>query len=259
MAALRRVLVIAASDSSGGAGLTRDVATISHFGVQTRCAVTAVTVQTDREVRAVHHIPPELVQAQIQAALAAGDIGAIKIGMLGRRTTVQAVIEALPPRTQLPIVLDPVLRSSSGGTLLDPEGQELLRAALMPRVSLLTPNIPEAAVLLGESCGADERALTDQARRLLRLGPQAVLLKGGHAGGERVSDILVASAGDAVQITGARVPVQGRGTGCSLASAIAVQLMRGQSLLAACTTAQRYVRATLEHADGYKDDDDVAL
>jgi hydroxymethylpyrimidine/phosphomethylpyrimidine kinase len=253
MTARSRVLVVAASDSSGGAGLTRDVATLRELGMEARCAVTAVTVQTDAELRAVHHLPPELVQAQIRAALAAGDIGAIKIGMLGRQATVQAVIDVLPPRERIAIVLDPVLQSSSGGVLLDQPGQRLLREQLLARVSLLTPNIPEAAALLGEAPGIDEGALTEQAVRLQRLGAQAVLLKGGHAAGERVSDILVVDGEPVMQLCGPRLRAQRRGTGCSLASAIAAELARGQTLLAACSAGQHHVRAALEALEQSED------
>jgi hydroxymethylpyrimidine/phosphomethylpyrimidine kinase len=242
----RRVLVIAASDSSGGAGLTRDIATLSELGCEARCALTAVTVQTDQELREVFPLPPELIEAQIHAALEIADIGAIKIGMLGRGSSVAAVIASLPSRAQVPIVLDPVLASSSGGCLLDQDGQQLLREALLPRVSLLTPNLPEACALLQqESIGADLDAVTEQALRLLRLGPGAVLLKGGHAEGEEVVDVLVTHGHDPIRFTAPRIPAQRRGTGCSLASAIAAQLAAGRSLVQACSAAQSHVRRRL--------------
>jgi hydroxymethylpyrimidine/phosphomethylpyrimidine kinase len=242
----RRVLVIAASDSSGGAGLTRDIATLSELGCEARCALTAVTVQTDRELRAVYPLPPELIEAQIHSALESDDVGAIKIGMLGGRNSVAAVIASLPSRIQIPIVLDPVLAASSGGTLLDPDAQQLLREALLPRVSLLTPNIPEACALLQqESIGRDIDAVAEQALRLLRLGPEAVLLKGGHSEGEEVVDILVAHTHDPIRFTAPRIAVQRRGTGCSLASAIAANLAAGRSLVQACSGAQSYVRRRL--------------
>jgi hydroxymethylpyrimidine/phosphomethylpyrimidine kinase len=243
----RRVLVIAASDSSGGAGLTRDVATLTELGVEVRCAVTAVTVQTDREVRAVHALAPELIAAQIRAALAAGDIGAIKVGMLGQREAVGALLEALPARDEVPIVLDPVLAASSGGTLLDQDGQRALRTELLPRVTLLTPNIPEAATLLQQPVGdAGLEQLEEQARRLLQLGPRAVLLKGGHAQGAQVIDVLAVEGEPVRHLTIPRVPRQRRGTGCSLSSAIAAHLAAGRSLVQACSDAQAYVGQALE-------------
>ena len=250
MVGARRVLVIAASDSSGGAGLTRDVATLAELGVETRCAVTAVTVQTDREVRAIHSIDPELVTGQIRAALAAGDIGAIKIGMLGRRETVQAVIEALPARDAIPIVLDPVLAASSGGSLLDSEGQSTLRGELLPRVTLVTPNIPEAAALLQRpmdpSAEVPLKLLEEQARALLQLGPRAVLLKGGHAHGAQVIDILALGDGRLLHLTAPRIARQRRGTGCSLASAITAHLAAGRPLGQACSDAQAHVGQILQ-------------
>jgi hydroxymethylpyrimidine/phosphomethylpyrimidine kinase len=250
MASTRRVLIIAASDSSGGAGLTRDVATLAELGTETRCAVTAVTVQTDREVRATHVLAADLIAAQIRAALAAGDIGAIKIGMLGRRETVRAVLETLPPRADIPIVLDPVLLASSGGTLLDAEGRSALRSELLPRITLLTPNIPEAAALLDQPMDAEGdlamELLEEQARALLRLGPSAVLLKGGHARGARVIDILAREGESLLHLAAPRIARQRRGTGCSLASAIAAHLAAGRSLVQACSDAQAYVGQALQ-------------
>src|SRR5215469_10141933 len=138
------VLVIAATDSSGGAGLTRDVRVLSDFSVDALCVVTAVTAQSDQQVTAVHHVPPDVVRAQLTAALATRQVGAIKIGMLGTRATVEAVAEALPA-SDVPIVLDPVLVSSSGGVLLDDAGRAALIRLLMPRATLVTPNVPEVA------------------------------------------------------------------------------------------------------------------
>jgi len=250
MAGARRVLIIAATDSSGGAGLTRDVATLAELGTEARCAVTAVTVQTDREVRAVHALAPALIASQISAALAAGDIGAIKIGMLGQREAVAALIETLPAREATPIVLDPVLAASSGGTLLDRDGQRTLRTELVPRVTLLTPNIPEAAALLQQPLDTagnlSIERLEEQARRLLQLGPQAVLLKGGHARGPQVIDILAIAGEPLRHLTRPRIPRQRRGTGCSLASAIAAHLAAGRSLVQACSDAQAYIGQALQ-------------
>jgi hydroxymethylpyrimidine/phosphomethylpyrimidine kinase len=243
------VLVIAASDSSGGAGLTRDVATLTELGTEARCAVTAVTVQTDLEVRATQAIAPDLIAAQIGAALACGDIGAIKIGMLGRREAVQAVLGALPARDEIPIVLDPVLTASSGGVLLDRDGQQALRTELLPRVTLLTPNIPEAAALLQQPTDADDpdiELLEEQARCLLRLGPKAVLLKGGHGRGAEVTDLLAVEHEPLRHLSAPRIARQRRGTGCSLASAIAAHLAAGRPLVQACRDAQAYVGQTLQ-------------
>lgn len=241
MQARESVLVIAGSDCSGGAGLTRDVQVLTNFRVRALCAVTAVTVQTQRHLRAIHFVPPQRVREQIRAALESGAVGAIKIGMLGNRATVAAVIQSLPSREDIPIVLDPVLAATSGGRLLDLEGEDLLRQALLPLVTLVTPNIPEAAALLRESVACDEMALLGQARRLLGAGSTAVLLKGGHGVGDVVADILLAQHEDAVWIQSPRLPIGRRGTGCALSSAIAARLARGAALVDACRTAHEYV------------------
>ena len=245
--ALRRVLVIAATDSSGGAGLTRDLQALTAFRTEAACAVTAVTAQTHSEVHGIWPLPPDVVRAQMRAALAAERIDAIKIGMLATAPIVQAVLETLPSRNHIPIVLDPVLVSSSGGALLEPDGVEQLRRELLPRVSLLTPNLPEAAALLGQPMAQGEPAMLAQSRALRSLGAAAVLLKGGHARAveDQVTDFLLAGDAAPVCLQTARIDAQRRGTGCSLASAIAAQLAAGTALVEACATAQRYVAAGL--------------
>jgi hydroxymethylpyrimidine/phosphomethylpyrimidine kinase len=243
MAVRPTVLVIAGVDSSGGAGLTRDACVLADFEVDALCAVTAVTAQSNSRVSAVHHVPPEIVGAQIAAAFGTREIGAIKIGMLGVRAIVEAVAEALP--RGVPIVLDPVLVATSGGVLLDTDGQRAMREILFPRVTLVTPNVPEAATLLAEPPANSERELIAQAERLLALGPQAVLLKGGHATGEEAVDWLVSGNIPAQRIASRRVDATRRGTGCALASGIAAGLASGMSLAEACERAKRYVAAIL--------------
>lgn len=243
------VLVIAGTDSSGGAGLTRDVQVLTDLEVDVLCVVTAVTAQSNSRVAVVHHLPPEVIRAQIITAFESRPVGAIKIGMLGARAIVEAVVEGLPAGTQVPIVLDPVLVASAGGVLLDAEGRVAMRAGLFARATLVTPNIPEAALLLGEKPAIDEGALIAQAQRLLALGPQAILLKGGHAGGEEAVDLLVRPEGLVHRIAAARVRAVHRGTGCALASAITAGLARGCPLVEACSQAKRYVMDMLSHAD----------
>lgn len=243
------VLVIAASDSSGGAGLTRDVQVLAHFGCDALCAVTAVTAQTDAQVAAIHIVPAHVVSAQIGAAFADRRVGAIKIGMLGSAATVLAVTQSLPPPTLVPLVLDPVLAASSGAALLDAPGHEALLKNLLPRTTLLTPNIPEAALLLREKPARTLDELQRQARALLVLGPAAVLLKGGHATGELSVDILVASDGGVRLLSAPRLPRTQRGTGCALASAIAAGLAQGLLLADACEQGKRYVTGLLRRAE----------
>jgi hydroxymethylpyrimidine/phosphomethylpyrimidine kinase len=216
---LSAVLVIAGTDSSGGAGLTRDVATLAHFEVEALCAVTAVTAQTDTAVTAVAKLPAPLVSAQIASALATGRVRASKIGMLA---------------------------ASSGGELLDTLGRAALCAQLLPRTTLLTPNIDEAAALLGEAPAISEDELIAQGRALCALGPTAVLMKGGHARGTLATDWLIATDGSARSFSAARVARELRGTGCALASAIAAGLAAGLALAAACEQAKRYVSESLQ-------------
>jgi hydroxymethylpyrimidine/phosphomethylpyrimidine kinase len=239
------VLIIASTDSSGGAGLVRDVQVLAEFGVDTRCVVTAVTAQTDSQVTAIHCLPPQLVRQQMEAALQAGGVAAIKIGMLGTQAIIEMVAQALPSRARVPIVLDPVLASSSGGSLLEERGIRVLREQLLPRVTLITPNLPEAAVLLDEAAAADESIMIDQARRLLRLGPQAVLIKGGHAAGEESVDVLITASSPPLRMGAARVNTTLRGTGCALSSAIAASLAMKITLAAACERAKGYVLGEL--------------
>jgi hydroxymethylpyrimidine/phosphomethylpyrimidine kinase len=242
------VLVIAGTDSSGGAGLARDVATLARFDLQALVAVTAVTAQTDDEVRAVELLPAPLVRAQIAAALATGRIAAIKTGMLGDRAIVEAVAGAIPPRELVPLVLDPVLAATSGATLLDAAGQHALAALLLPRATLLTPNIPEAARLLGVAPAASEADLLGQARALCALGAAAVLIKGGHAAGAHATDWLVTGAGGVLRFSAPRISTTRRGTGCALASAIAAGLAARVPLELACERAKEHVTALLQQS-----------
>jgi hydroxymethylpyrimidine/phosphomethylpyrimidine kinase len=235
------VLIIAATDSSGGAGITRDVRVLNDLAVDALCAITAVTAQSDSRVVAIHHVPPDIVRAQIAAAFETRLVAAIKIGMLGTRETVEAVVGGVPPDTSIPIVLDPVLVSSSGGVLLDAAGRDALRKFLFPRATLVTPNVPEAAALLDEEPATGEDVLIEQARSLLSLGPQAILLKGGHGGGKEAVDLLVCRNLGLQRIISPRLAQSSRGTGCALASAIAAGLAHGMPLVEACRQAKRYV------------------
>lgn len=234
------MLVIAGSDSSGGAGLVRDLRVLTDFGVDALCVVTAVTAQSDSRTVAVHHVPPEIVSEQVAAAFATRLIDAIKIGMLGTRATVETVAAALPS-TAPPIVLDPVLVASSGGTLLDEGGREAMRRQLFPRATLITPNIPEAAALLRQSAADNIEAMIGQARQLLRMGPRAVLIKGGHAAGEHSVDVLVCGDDEPLLLAAPRVNASRRGTGCTLASAVAASLAGGSRIPDACRHAKRYL------------------
>ena len=236
----RPVLLVGGMDSSGGAGLLRDTATLAGLGVPARVAVTAVTAQTDRAVTASHPVPPEVVAAQIAAA--GPDIGAIKIGMLATAGIVEAVANALPPA---PLVLDPVLRSSSGADLLDPAGMALLMEKLLPRVFLLTPNLPELRMLAG-LVGLKEGAAPERVvRTLLARGCDAVLVKGGHdeADTRSSADTLYRRDDEPVTFASPRYPGTLRGTGCQLASGIAGSLVLGFPLVEAISRAKGLIDA----------------
>ena len=242
------VLVIAGMDSSGGAGLARDVATLTRFGVGALVAVTAVTAQTDSAVRSVELLPPPLVAAQISAALATRRAAAIKTGMLGSGAIVAAVAAGLPPRELVPLVLDPVLAATSGGTLLDAPGRAALAQLLLPRATLLTPNIPEAALLLEAAPAVSAEEMIAQGRALCARGAAAVLMKGGHASGALAIDWLVTRAGSVQRLAAPRLAAGRRGTGCALASAIAAGLAGALPLETACQRAKEHVTELLQQA-----------
>jgi hydroxymethylpyrimidine/phosphomethylpyrimidine kinase len=175
MAVSARVLIVAGSDSSGGAGIVRDVETVTMFGLKAALAVTAVTAQSNRRVTAVQAMEPALVGAQMEAALEGSEIHAVKIGMLANAGIVAAVADVLARHPDLPVVLDPVLASTSGRTLLEPEGVRLMISRLLPRADLVTPNLPELALL------TDTKDFAESIEALLELGIRTALIKGGHA------------------------------------------------------------------------------
>ena len=244
-----RILIIAGSDSGGGAGVQADIKTVTVLGGYAATAITAITVQNTLGVQAVHLVPPEVVEAQAQAVL--GDIGAdaIKTGMLGSAETMEAVARLLDRVPKIPAVIDPVMIATSGRPLLDDRGRERLCALLAPRASLLTPNAPEAACLTGLKVET-----TDDLRRagdaLLERGARAVLLKGGHIPGDRVIDVLMTPAGETV-FEGPRHDTRHtHGTGCTLASACAVGLAEGLPVDRAVARAWAYVAEAIRHAPG---------
>lgn len=236
------VLMIGGMDSSGGAGLLRDCAVAADFEVPVCVAVTAVTAQTDRAVLQADICAPQMVQAQFRAAFQQSPVAAVKIGMLGNAAVVRAVAEALRADAPacVPVVLDPVIGSSSGKALLDGAGIRAL-TELLPLVDLVTPNLPELA-RLGQVLGAAEPVAA-----LLRAGAGAVLVKGGHDSGAEAVDRLVTS--DQIStFTAPRLPGTRRGTGCTLAAAIACGLAVGQGVPDAVKQAKAHVTAYLQAA-----------
>ena len=237
-----RVLAIGGSDSSGRAGLQMDLRTIAAHGCDGLSVVTAVTAQGSRGVTAVHVVPPEIVAAQLDAVLADDDVDAIKVGMLATAATVEAVARALAPLSSTPIVVDPVLAASSGEALLDEDGIAPLLEKLFPLAALVTPNLPEASRLTGLPVDTNEQRVA-AARRFT--GPiTAVLLKGGHASGDELVDVLV--DGDRVErFVHPRNARRMRGTGCALASAVAARLASGESLDEAVRGAVEFVQSEI--------------
>lgn len=242
-------LTIAGSDSGGGAGIQADLKTFSALGVFATSAITALTAQNTLGVTAIHDVPPDFVSAQIDAVFSDMAVGAVKIGMLSRPEIIRAVAASLDRWKPAAVVLDPVMIAASGANLLAPEAVETLRDVLIPRADLVTPNLPEAARLLNETMADDRDAMIAQARRILALGPRAVLLKGGHGTGADSADVLM--SGDSVRwFTAPRHQTMNtHGTGCTLSSAIAAGLAKGHPLEAAITDAKDYVTRAIRAAD----------
>ncbi len=244
-----RVLVIAGSDSGGGAGIQADIKTIAALGGYAATAITALTAQDTTGVHAVLPVPPAFVARQIGVVLA--DIGAdaIKTGMLGDAATIGAVCDVLAA-TAAPLVLDPVMLAKGGARLLAADAVAVLVSRLLPRAALLTPNLPEAEALTGLAI-ADPDGMRRAADALLRLGAPAVLLKGGHLAGDVVTDLLATGQGMEMFSAPRIVTRHTHGTGCTLASAVAVALAQGMALRDAVLRARAYVRAAIAAAPGY--------
>ena len=230
------ILVIAGTDSSGGAGLTRDTATAAALGVAVKPAGTAVTGQTDAAGTGIHSVPPDTVAAQIDAAFVDAAPGAVKIGMLGTAEIASVVTERLA-RYDVPVVIDPVLKATSGAGLLAGE----MLWPLLARAGLVTPHLDEAAVLSGLPVARSDDEIAAQARTLLQRGLRAVLIKGGHGDGDTARDHLFCGPLHDC-LTAPRLPGAKRGTGCTLATAIACHLARGAALPEACRRGEVYLQ-----------------
>ena len=246
---IKRLLVIAGSDSSAGAGLQADLKTAQRFGVYAQTAVTAVTAQDTEAVSAIEAMPPDMVRAQIEAAL--NDIGAdaVKIGMLANGAIALAAAEALSG-TKVPVVLDPVLISSSGRALLDHAGIEILKSHLLPRADLVTPNLDECEVLVGVRPEGDA-ALRHAAEAFASLGAAAILFKGGHGSGATSRDVLAQIGKKPIVFESPRQHTRHtHGTGCVLSTAIACGLARGQTMEGAVRDAHSFVQDAIRAAPG---------
>lgn len=246
---MKAALTIAGSDSGGGAGIQADLKTFAAFGVYGTSVVTAVTAQNTREVRAIHPVPPHIIAAQIDAVLGDVDVSAIKIGMLGGVDAIEAVVAGLDQHAGRPLVLDPVMIATTGARLLAEDALDALISLLIPRASLVTPNLIEAAALLGEPVADDQVSMARQGRDILRMGAAAVLVKGGHAAGPESVDILVQD-GLTTRFSRPRVRVtRTHGTGCTLSSAIAAGIALGRPLSDAVSAAKLHVTERLANHD----------
>jgi len=245
-----RVLIVAGSDSGGGAGIQADIKAVMALGGYAATAITALTAQNTLGVHGVMPVPPEFIRLQIDAVL--DDIGAdaVKTGMLGSAEAVQAVAAALGQRDGIPLVVDPVMVAKGGARLLDDAAVEALRRDLLPLATLLTPNVPEAEALTGLTI-TDHAAARRAAQALLGLGAAAVLLKGGHLRGAVVQDVL-ATSGAMEVIESPRIETRHtHGTGCTLASAVAAGLAQGMTLSDAVRRGAAYVHAAILAAPGF--------
>jgi hydroxymethylpyrimidine/phosphomethylpyrimidine kinase len=242
-------LTIAGSDSSGGAGIQADLKSFAACGVYGASVVTALTAQNTKGVTAIHSVPADFVTAQIDAVFGDLDVKAVKIGMVADRAVIDAIVAGLKRWSPRHVVLDPVMVATSGDRLLAPEAVEALRTRLIPGARIITPNLPEAAALLEELVATDQTGIEQQGRRLLALGCGAVLIKGGHGQGADSVDTLVTANG-VIALAAPRIPTKNtHGTGCSLSSAIAAGLAKGEDLETAVRGAKTFITAAIAAAD----------
>lgn len=242
-------LTIAGSDSGAGAGIQADLKTFAALGVYGASVIAALTAQNTQGVTAIHDVPPDFIAAQLDAVFADFAVAAVKIGMLSRAAAIQTVAQGLARHRAKTIVLDPVMVASSGDALLANDAVDALRRELIPRVLIVTPNLPEAAALTGASLARNERDMEAQARDILSLGARYVLIKGGHGGGDDSVDLLI-GRGEVVRLSAKRIVTKNtHGTGCTLSSAIAAGLAKGRDVVTAAQEAKAYVTACIAHAD----------
>src|ERR1700716_2848210 len=238
-------LTIAGSDSSGGAGLQADLKTFAALSVYGASVITALTAQNTRGVSGIHLVPSKFVTAQIDAVFDDLDVKAVKIGMVAQLATIDAIATGLEKWSPKHIVLDPVMVATSGDWLLAADAVEALRSKLIPRASLITPNLPEAAALLDEPVALSEAAIESQGKRLLALGCPAVLIKGGHGQGTESIDYLIGGDG-IIALAAPRIATRNtHGTGCSLSSAIAAGLAKGEDVETAVRNAKVWLSAAI--------------
>lgn len=243
---MKRLLTIAGSDSGGGAGIQADLKTFAAHGTYGTSAITALTAQNTRGVIGVHVVPAEFVTLQIEAV--AGDIGcdAVKTGMLATAAIVEAVAAAVESFDLPNLVVDPVMVAKGGDRLLDEEAVHTMRTVLLRLARVVTPNVPEAEVLSGTAIQSLDD-MREAGHRILRLGPHAVIIKGGHLASATSPDLLISARGETL-LDGPRLAVANtHGTGCTFASAIAARIALGDSLEDAARSAKQYVAGAMQH------------
>ena len=247
-----RVLIIAGSDSGGGAGVQADIKTVTALGGFAMTAITALTAQNTIGVQSIYEIPANFVREQMISVL--GDIGvdAIKVGMLHRPEIIETVVDVLAEKAKMiPLVLDPVMVAKGGTGLIEKDAIIALKNNLLPKATLLTPNAPEAAILSGTEVQTVADSIAS-ASIMLNKGAKAILMKGGHLEGDELIDILVHGDGSLEYFTGPRIKTRNtHGTGCTLASACAVGLAQGLNLKNSVYRAHTYVRSAIQEAPGY--------
>ena len=245
---IRNVLSIAGSDPSGGAGIQADLKAFAARGVYGMAALTALTAQNTQGVTGVQAVEPDFVAQQIATVFADIRVDAVKIGMIANAGIADAVADVLSAHRGIPIVLDPVMIAKGGAPLLAPEAVDVLSRRLLPLATLVTPNLPEAAALLGEAPATDRKGMARQAGKLLARGPRAVLIKGGHLEQEDSPDVLV-TANEVCWFEGARIATANtHGTGCTLSSALAAELAKGSDVGEAVAAAKAYLMGAIAAA-----------
>ncbi|MFA7413088.1 MAG: bifunctional hydroxymethylpyrimidine kinase/phosphomethylpyrimidine kinase [Rhizobium sp.] len=249
VAAIANVLSIAGSDPSGGAGIQADLKAFSARGVYGMAVITALTAQNTQGVSGVHVVPPEFVAEQIGAVFADVRVDAVKIGMIANAGIATAVADVLARHVDVPVVLDPVMIAKGGASLLTDDAMTVLKTRLLPLATIVTPNLPEAAALLGEPEARDREEMANQALRLVGLGADMALVKGGHLRGMESPDVLASAAG-LTWLEAPRVATRNtHGTGCTLSSAIAAELAKGALPQDAVAVAKTYVAGAIDAAD----------
>ncbi|MEM9785814.1 MAG: bifunctional hydroxymethylpyrimidine kinase/phosphomethylpyrimidine kinase [Pseudomonadota bacterium] len=246
---IRNVLSIAGSDPSGGAGIQADIKAISANGAYAMAAITALTAQNTQGVMGIERVTPDFVARQIAAVFADIRVDAIKIGMIATADIAAAIADEVGNQSNIPVVLDPVMIAKGGAPLLADDAIATLREKLLPLATLVTPNLPEVAHLLDASAAQNRDEMAAQAQALAALGPDAVLVKGGHLSGDDSPDVLFAN-GDIHWFEGQRTATKNtHGTGCTLSATLATYLAKGASVTDAVQGAKSYIARTIAAAD----------